>query len=393
MGRGATAVTARSVCDLSYHFTTLAKVIAMITSIEINNFRCFKRTIINDFQRVNLFGGRNNAGKTSLLEALYLSRSPRSETVMLLRRLRKEEIEFAKSLPDKTWDNLFYDQKSSEEIVITITNNKSKHYVKLYCDDSIEDFATTINDEEDESSLQELNDLLAGRDRVRKTLHIHSGSEQEKSFPVASIIAHPKGIAGRDMTIPDFKRVSFIPASFGLSNPALAEEYDKADLAGHEKQVLSAVQIIDSSIQQLKTLTIGRPTLYLQRDKPPFLPISMFGEAANKVIALILQIINHQGSVLLIDEIENGIHHTNQRELWELLFKLAINFDVQIFATTHSLEMLQAFADVTSRQENDGAGAYFELARNVRTGQIVGSKHKSDTLKYQLERQIGVRGE
>ena len=55
----------------------------MIKSIEIKNFRCFKDTKITHFGLVNLFGGMNNAGKTALLEAVYLTESPNSSSIML----------------------------------------------------------------------------------------------------------------------------------------------------------------------------------------------------------------------------------------------------------------------------------------------------------------------
>lgn len=61
----------------------------MLIDIEIRNFRCFEETKISGFERVNLIGGKNNSGKTALLEALLLNNSPRPANVMLSRRLRK----------------------------------------------------------------------------------------------------------------------------------------------------------------------------------------------------------------------------------------------------------------------------------------------------------------
>ena len=90
--------------------------------------------------------------------------------------------------------------------------------------------------------------------------------------------------------------------------------------------------------------------------------------------------VNAENSVFFIDEIENGIHYQNQREFWRSLFELAIELDVQIFATTHSLEMMQAFADVGLKSYAD-EGAYFELARNDKTNQIVAIKRDLDISK------------
>ena len=44
----------------------------MYKSFRVKNFRCFKDLQINDLGRVNLIAGKNNTGKTALLEAMYI---------------------------------------------------------------------------------------------------------------------------------------------------------------------------------------------------------------------------------------------------------------------------------------------------------------------------------
>jgi hypothetical protein len=41
----------------------------LITEIEINHFKCFENFKTNGFKRVNLIVGKNNVGKTALMEA------------------------------------------------------------------------------------------------------------------------------------------------------------------------------------------------------------------------------------------------------------------------------------------------------------------------------------
>ncbi|WP_049802644.1 AAA family ATPase [Gloeothece verrucosa] len=107
-----------------------------------------------------------------------------------------------------------------------------------------------------------------------------------------------------------------------------------------------------------------------------------------------INLIDVKNGILLIDEIENGIHYLNQREFWLHLFKLAKALDVQIFATTHSLEMIKAFADVGLKEYPEEA-AYIELARHPKTHQIIGIKRDMETLDYALEHEkgVGLRGE
>jgi len=143
----------------------------------------------------------------------------------------------------------------------------------------------------------------------------------------------------------------------------------------------------------VETFYIGSPTLYLKRENKKRLPLSMFGDAINRVTGIILSIINNNSGILLVDEIENGIHYTNQADFWRILFRLAKELKVQIFATTHSLEMLKAFAEVGLENEFSGLAAHFEMARSIKTGEIIGIERDMESLEYSLMRNTGVRGE
>lgn len=44
----------------------------MYTSFKISNFRGFRQLELNDLGRINLITGKNNVGKTSLLEQIIL---------------------------------------------------------------------------------------------------------------------------------------------------------------------------------------------------------------------------------------------------------------------------------------------------------------------------------
>ena len=105
--------------------------------------------------------------------------------------------------------------------------------------------------------------------------------------------------------------------------------------------------------------------------------MSLFGDAINRIADIILRIVNNENSILLIDEIENGIHHSNQVYFWSILYKLAKELNIQIFATTHSLEMTQAF--VKAGLEYQNFAAHFELTRQMKTGKIVAIRRDLDT--------------
>jgi len=73
--------------------------------------------------------------------------------------------------------------------------------------------------------------------------------------------------------------------------------------------------------------------------------------------------------------------------------KLCKHYNIQLFATTHSLEMIKAFQSVCSEDEFSGMGGYFELGRNPKSQQIIGVKHDLETLEYELASGDTIRGE
>ncbi|NEP61420.1 MAG: ATP-binding protein [Symploca sp. SIO2G7] len=361
----------------------------MIKDIEISNFRCFEANKFSGFERVNLISGKNNAGKTALLEALLLNSSPHPDNVILLKQIRKESLEFSKSLPERAWNNLFFNQNKKEEIAIITRNEEgSINLVKISVDESVKKITEEYDNEHD---LEDFMTLFSSSKSLTSVLNLKIQVNNQDSF-YGSLVANSKGILTQEPKIFKVINVFFIPSFLRSSNRVLAEEYDKAYLKNKTSEILEAFRIIDSSINEVQSISIGEPTIYLKRDGENRLPLSLFGDALNRIADIILSLVNNQSSILLIDEIENGIHYTNQRELWNILFRLADELDAQIFATTHSLEMIQAFVDV-GIQQYEGLGAHFELARHAKTNQIIGIKRDLETLDYGIKHQKGVRGE
>lgn len=368
----------------------------MITKFEIENFRCFEKMTMVDLARVNLIGGKNNSGKTALLEALYLNHAPTVESINFLRRFRGENLETVKELPERAWDNLFLDPQRGVRFGLSATlGDGSISTVHLKIDDNIKNDGFNKIDEGQNGSDQ----FLGPSAFESSAKNIEAILSVSQSAPKDTLLFSLKADASTGIEVSRkrkptvIRQIVFIPAGLKSSGSDLARAFDKAELNNNIGPVLEVIRVIDTSVVEAKTFNIGQPTLYLKREGQRFLPISLFGEALNRVVDFTLRVVNGGNETLLIDEIENGIHYTNQRELWQMLFKLAVEFDTQIFATTHSWEMIQAFRDVGLEAGNDAVGAYFELAPNVRTGRITAIKHDLETLDYAVERGMRIRGE
>lgn len=364
----------------------------MIKSLLIERFRCFEHTHVDGLGVVNLFSGKNNSGKTALLEALFLASNPSNNNIIILRRMRQENLDFVKELPSRAWDNFFFKQENKKEIFLKAQLlDGGIRDIKASVDESVEDVLNYVKDDE-ERDIVELFNSLSNKEAIKSTLHIDAYFNAKKIMS-SVFTASEKGIVARGPSEGPFKRAFLIPANLRSSNKFLATEFDKAKFEGNAHVLLEAFQIIDPLVESIDTYKIGDTTIYLKRKNEKPMPIAMFGDAINKVADFVLSIVNNQGCTILIDEIENGIHYTNQESLWGMMFKLARRFDVQMFTTTHSKEMTDAFVRAAKNLDDPNAASFFELARHAVTDQIIANRIGIETLDYKLENNKPFRGE
>lgn len=302
----------------------------MIQSIEIENFRAFESTKIEGFKRMNLFTGKNNSGKTTLLEAIQLSLTNNINDITLKTRNASSDSDQFK--------NIHFQSDENKEINLAIRNNDTIEVYKRKADKPIQ-FINTQN--------------------------------YESIF-----------IIDKNIQIPD--------------KGPLTVEFDNLDIKGKRRQIEESLKTIDENIVELRTYASKPSILYLRKkNEDNFMPIQYFGDAIQKVAKYIINILSFDASkpskILLIDEIENGLHYSAHEEFWTMLFKLCIENDVQVFATTHSLEMIKSFQKVANEFENEAA--YFELGYSKITNKIVAINHEIEVLEYEIESNETIRGE
>lgn len=373
----------------------------MINEINIVNYRCYRNSTIKGFKKVNLIGGLNNSGKTILLEAILLNVSPTFQNIATLKQLRGEDMK-GTNVPEYAWDNFFYQQEKDKKIEIIANyfqNNKNeKVNLTITCNEKTADFSSSDNSDDSEGLL--INDFITNEKNVKSVLHLDYETNDNKSS-VLTVVAHQKGYNAKQLSADPRAIANFI-STYSRRRPAdLAKDYGIAEKRNKEKTVLAALNIIDSRIEAIRVSVVGGAHLEIKRQGENFMSSNLFGDAINKILYIVLTLVNNNGSILLIDEIENGIHHTAQKDFWGFIFQLVnseefdIHFaesNIQIFATTHSLEMMEAFVEASKDKYEEDA-AYFELFKRKKTGQIEFNLHKTDTLAYEIKNNLAIRGE
>jgi len=108
-----------------------------------------------------------------------------------------------------------------------------------------------------------------------------------------------------------------------------------------------------------------------------------------RLLGVVLALVNAKEGLLLIDEIDTGLHYSVQDDIWRLIFETAQKLNVQVFATTHSKDTINSFQRVAN--QHDSEGMLLSLRARQKDGMIVAVPYSEDELAIATESDIEVR--
>jgi len=307
-------------------------------SISIEQFRCFTSLSLGNLKRVNLFGGLNNVGKSSLLEAIFLLLGATNARLILNINVFRGVETYkgdAELVQEILWNHLFNNFSESPKIKIT-GNLESGKEISLEISPIQSERAFTAI-----SGSATHNEAANSSDREIHALQLNYRDENRKSYKVEMKV-DDKGI-----NVPEPKILSPIQ---GIISPArrivdwedIAKRYGKLELIGGEFDLISALSIIEPRLVKLTTIMgASGPMLYGDIGLGKKLPLADMGDGLLGLLDKLLSISNVPHGVVLFDEIENGFHYSVLDKVWSILDFASEKYDVQIFATTHSMECIR----------------------------------------------------
>ncbi|MGC8747096.1 MAG: AAA family ATPase [Candidatus Saccharicenans sp.] len=330
----------------------------MYKSFKINNFRCFEKLELPELERVNLIVGKNNVGKTALLEALFIHCGAYNPELALrvnaFRGIEVIKVEFT-GWAEAPWDSLFYNFDPSKSIEITGHNTTSgNRRLKI----------KALNKPED---MKKISYVLKPKFPQAKEAPNVYGPESGKTelAKILELNFEQKGLASKSYLVIDQKGPRIepfppsppFPAFFQASKIKIpfkeeAERFGQLEIKGKVDVLLNALKIIEPNLKRLSLIMYsGEPILHGDIGVGRPIPLPLMGEGMVKLANIILHIANAPGGVVLIDEIDNGLHHSVLTKVWAAIGEAAREFDVQIFATTHSLECIIAAHEAFSQSK------------------------------------------
>jgi AAA15 family ATPase/GTPase len=142
-----------------------------------------------------------------------------------------------------------------------------------------------------------------------------------------------------------------------MSDPVLdAEQFNKVQLiGGGEERLLDLIRIVEPKLRKLRYAKITKqPLLYADVGLSSLIPASQMGHAFCRMLTLYMEMLVTDAEILLIDEIENGLHHSVYEDIWKGIGALAWSENIQVFVTTHSEECVKAAAKAAKRGDEHG---------------------------------------
>lgn len=321
----------------------------MIKSLRIQNFRCFQELSVTGLAPITLFGGKNNSGKSAILEAVFLHFGHRNPNVFFALAAGRNGNGNLQAMPERIWNPLFFDFDKTDELSLSIMRDNDIKSVLTMKKVTDQNASLDINTGSVTAILKQGYDPNF-LDRHFYALHYtyEQGKYQTQgkfSFENSQIHHVSIGVKGHEKELPLVK-VNFYKNVYMVDNVTIAEWVSKFILDGNKADLLHVLQIFDARIMDITTLVENNiPYVYVILVNKVKMPITYMGDGINKILQLLLLVLTSPNGIVLLDEIENGFHYSVYPNVLKLLYEAALKVNCQLLITTHNIDILRQSAE------------------------------------------------
>jgi ABC-type branched-subunit amino acid transport system ATPase component len=337
-----------------------------VPSLRIEGFRGIDSLTVKRLGRVTLLAGQNGTGKTTVLDAvrIFADRGHLSSLTAVLRRSeeyagRVDEERDVQEIPD--FAALFHgreakkgtsfsigfahDSQAQLVVEVTSTGDLPDEWMSRLGKSAISAHVLRIAFSQFEEFLPVFDQDLDGRWRWPR-------------LPISDDDERPRAL-----------RVEVVGPGL-LDNRDLDQRWGEIALTEQEPVALRALDLAAShriggvAVVAGDARSRSRSRRVLVRlESGERVPLRSLGDGAVRLFGVVVALAGAAGGLLLIDEAENGIHHSLQHEYWRLVLRAAADNNVQVIATTHSWDCIRGFASASS-ENDDVDGAVVRLERD-----------------------------
>lgn len=378
----------------------------MFNKILIKNFKAIKFLQIDDFKRFNLIVGKNNSGKTTILESLYQSINP-GNAVLLGKTNTFRGLNVIN--PD-TWKTIFHKLNTNSNIIFEseLLNLKEKRIMDI---SPIFKQEQLLIEKNGTNGIVNGDNSSAGSIRSIEGLNlnfkiIHNNKEKNYYSKIINNKEIPKYLQAGQSGILVQPFISENDENYNCPTngkflyplnifEGLGVRFSKIIIQKQKDEILKILKKFEPDLYNLEL--VGN-LVYADLGYKELVEIKTLGNAFLKFFSFLIDIITYENCILLIDEMENGLHYSTLNLILRSVFKIAKKYNVQIIATTHSYECVKSFYNCYNELSNN-KNIDFDNKDNIRVFRIERQKdnnfkaikYTSSNLEKALERDWEIR--
>ena len=340
----------------------------MFDKIKIERFRGIKYASIEGFKQINLFFGKNNCGKSSLLESIFLASG-------LSNPLLPIHVNFMRGYNKSRLHDLkldFYNLDSTLPIHIRIDNEEKRDLSISLFEQNLNNVSLNADD----------TNIISNRDEEKYGLKFEfqvneKNFESQLRFEADVTRVLPKEYVESLRCIYLSPKYDFNASIQGLKN--ILQNKD-------EHFIVEGLQLIEPRVKDF-IYTDNEMLVDVGLEKR--IPVNMMGDGARKIVSLLTAVYDCKDGALLVDEISNGFHYSVMGNLWKVLIDAAIRNNTQLFITTHDTDSIKGLLDAAIDKYNDLVAA-FKLLKTA-DDELKAYHYSLGSLDYSINQEIEVR--
>lgn len=360
-----------------------------LKSLEISNYRGFKNLKISKLGEVNILGGANGIGKSALLEALF-HLSDRTSPVTLFRPFQWRQIPLAPTDNLEAIKQVFYRKNLDDPIVIAGVTNKG---VRLRVEYKFgrQEISNAVSQNVQQGELTraatETSYTSSGEGyrvvaKANSTVEFDAIAQVGTAGVIVNVVKHIQYHVPQSV---------IVTSTIRGSDDGIPVRYSNLVRRNEEDSLLSFLRLVHPEVEGLKLLAAGGTTiLHADIGNNTWVQLPFLGEGAVSLASTVLAMADSQGGSVFLDEIDAAVHHGTLEEMWRLVLKASKQFDVQVFATTHSEESLEALAQAMTLENAQSRVSYHRLRRG-KAEDVVAVSYDGDSLNAALTQDWEVR--
>lgn len=344
----------------------------MFTKIEIERFRGIRHASIKGFKQINLFFGKNNCGKSSLLESLFLA-SGLSNPLLPIRVNVMRGYSKAR-LNDLKLD--FYNLDTSRPIHIRMENEEKRDLSISLFEQSQNNVSINADDNNILSNVQEGKyglkfDFKVNDRHYESQIRFDSANSTEATSIVSDRYA-------------ESLRCTYLSPKydFNASIQGLKNILQNKD----EHFIVEGLKIIEPRVTDF---IFADNEMLVDIGLAKRIPVNMMGDGARKIVSLLTAVYDCKDGALLVDEISNGFHYSVMCSLWKVLINAAVRNNTQLFVTTHDNDSIKGLRDAALNEFDDIVAA-FKLLKTS-DDELKAYHYSLESLDYSINQEIEVR--